>query len=196
MKKRYLFSLAIICVLLLLFTINRKGHSYNNKTNNYSIKDNNHKLTWDEYQLLFKYIVNNINIKGLELKASTLGDNITAVDKELTFNKRQFLTIDGTFDNSSMKPTEEQIILEDDSQGKQFTISILYTDNYIDENLIGYPSNVGFDNLNETLVKKATYSILTYKNLVIVIHQISIDKYDLDLMYGAMKSLVDLLIEY
>lgn len=43
------------------------------------------------------------------------------------------------------------------------------------------------------MVNKATYSIYTYKNLVIVIHLISINTYDTELMYTAMKALVDLL---
>lgn len=158
-----------------------------------STVDSEVALTWEEYQLLFEYMVDNISITDLELKESTIGSNVTAVDRELTFDKRESLTLVGEL---STKTTEEQIILEDANQTKQFTITVMYTDNYIGENMIGYPTNEGFNNLNGTLVNKATYSIFTYKNLVIVVHQVSIDKYDTDLMYSAMKSVVDLLVEY
>lgn len=206
MKKEYLIGLGIICVLLLFVTINNKVSLQSNNDNiasneiidnnedvDNSTKDNNLKLTWDEYQLLFEHIFNNLDIEGVEINASTIGANLSKVEKEWTFNKKEFLTIYGTY---SLETTEEHLVLEDDSQGKQITIAILYTDNYIDDNLIGYVTNSDFINLNQTLANKTAFSVLTYKNLVIVIQQISIDEFDPILMNLTIKSVVDLLTEY
>ncbi|MDP4144904.1 MAG: hypothetical protein Q8936_10565 [Bacillota bacterium] len=147
-------------------------------------------LSYNDYERLFNNMVDNFKVPGFEVKASTLGDNVTVIDKELSFDKRQYLTLDGTLNSSGTKPTDEQFTLEDKAQSKQITIGIFYTNSYIGNDLLGWPNNDGFANLNKSLSDKCSYSVLTYKNLVILIHQSSVDKADINLMNETIKSLI------
>jgi len=154
------------------------------------------KITWEEYQLSFDYIVDNFSVEGLSVKASTKGDNITAVDVYDALNNRPFLTLNGKYETNNFTPTEEQIVIEDQNQNIQITIAYIYTDNYVGYDILTYPSNAGFGTLNEELVQKSTFIIGSYNNLIFSVNQCAIDKLDASLMDQTIKEYVDLLKEY
>lgn len=186
----FLIILALIVILLTLLKNNFKTPKVVSINKNAEII-----LTYDEYEAIFKYLVENLDVRNLELKASTLGDNVTLVNKELTFNKREYLTIDGTIDND-IKPTDEQLVLESNDGKKNITIAILYTNNFMESNLVGYVNNKGFDNLNEQLVNGSLFATLTFKNLIINVNQVAIDKFDIDLTNEILQSIIETLKKF
>lgn len=154
------------------------------------------KITWEEYQSSFDYAVDNFSVEGLSVKASTKGGNITAVDVYDVLNNRPFLTLDGKFDSSNLTPTEEQIIIEDQDQNIQITIAFIYTENYGGYDILTYPSNAGFGTLNEELVKKSTFVIGSYNNLIFSVNQIAAEKFDANYMDQTIIEFVGLINDY
>jgi hypothetical protein len=191
-KNKYPILILIFIVVFLLIALFIKNKIYHeSESNSY-----NEIFNWDDYQSCFEYIVDNYQVDGLTVKASTKGGNVTAVDVYDSLNNRPYLTLDGKFDPDNLTPTEEQLIIEDINQSIQITITLVYTSNYIGYDILAYPSNVGFGTLNENLVKKSTNLIGSYNNLVFSVNQCSLDEYDIDLMDKSVKELINLLQEY
>lgn len=191
-KYQFIISILTITVVLLSITLFIKIKNYPEDVPNNS----DEIINWTDYQSSFDYVIDNYQVDGLTVKASTKGGNVTAVDVYDSLNNRPYLTLDGKFDPDNLTPTEEQLIIEDINQNIQITITLVYTSNYIGFDILAYPSNVGFGTLNENLVKKSTNLIGSYNNLVFSVNQCSLNEYDIDLMDKSVKELVSLLQEY
>lgn len=66
---------------------------------------------------------------------SNLGNSVTAIDKELSFNKREFLTSDGELSSGSDKATEKTITYVNGT--KYFTISFMRNEENITNDFQG-----------------------------------------------------------
>jgi hypothetical protein len=196
MKFKINVSICLFIVSLMLVGCSKETLYPNSKMIDAATQVTNDMLSYEEYEKLFEYIVKSFKVDGLVIKASTLGENLTILDKDLSFNKRTHLTLDGSFSQVIAKPTDEYIILENKDQSKQVTIGMFFTNSYLGNDLIGWPTNAGFGNLNEHLANGTNYAVLSYKNLIITVHQSSTDKIYIELTKTSIRSIINELNEY
>ncbi|WP_214801177.1 MULTISPECIES: hypothetical protein [unclassified Exiguobacterium] len=137
--------------------------------------DENQIMNHDQFEQLFAHMNEHLKIDHFQLKASTRGSDFTIIDKELSFGKRNWLTVDGSSDSAS---TQESLYFEDKKQTTQLSVHFAYTDHYIGEDMIQYPSSSGYDKLNQKLANQSDLILISYKNLVISVQQNKLSKVD------------------
>lgn len=158
--------------------------------------ENKNKITYREYQNFFEYIVENIKIDGFDMKTEILGESITFVDKEMTFGKRDSLTINGDLDDSKSKPTEGLLFLESKDGVSQIAISLIYTDRVMDNDLLTYVGNTGFGELNPEFEEKYKVTVSTFKNLAFVIIGVSTESVSYDIINKVNMEIITLIEDY
>lgn len=146
-------------------------------------------LSYAEYQTLFEALKNNLKISNFELKNGTFVGDLTIVDKDLTYNKRQYLTLNGELDNGDPQTTQELLIFENKNQSTQISIRIAYTPNYIGEDIIDWSMLSGLSNINEKLSEMSEIVTFSYKNIVFIVHQISESKKDIEITKEVIRSI-------
>jgi len=140
-------------------------------------------LTHGQYEKLFEYMNQHVKIDQFQLKASTVGDDFTVVDRALSFGKRRWLTVDGTIDSGS---TQESLYFENKKQDTQLAIHFAYTDRYIGNDLIQYQSNGSYGEL----------ITISYKNILISVQQNTLNKVDPDTTQRVVQQVIDELENY
>lgn len=131
-----------------------------------------------------------MKLDGYVYKDST--DIITAVriDKKLSFDTREWLTTDGTF-NGPLKPTQEMLFYENDESTRLFNITLSYTETFIGNDIISYNFASGYG-VNEELINSETI-ILSYKNLIIYVAQHSPVDLDMEETQNVALAVIDYL---
>ncbi|EGD50640.1 hypothetical protein TheetDRAFT_2539 [Thermoanaerobacter ethanolicus JW 200] len=186
----------LIVVIIALTFLYYKIHLGNinkirdNLITNNETTDNLDILSYKDYKELFETMVKTFNIEGFKVKASTIDGNVTAIEKELSFGKREFLTLNGDFNSPN---TDEQFTIENEKQNIQITVGIYYTKNYIGNDFVGWIYNKGFAHLNKNLAEKNSTAVLTYKNLIVLVQYSSTSEVDISLMNNVMKALIEIL---
>lgn len=97
----------------------------------------------------------------LDPNLSNLGNSVTAIDKELSFNKREFLTSDGELSSGSDKATEKTITYVNGT--KYFTISFMRNEENITNDFQG-SDWLYFSQDNVYCVP----FVMTYKNMIVL----------------------------
>lgn len=69
-------------------------------------------LNPSQYERLFKYMNEHLEMDQFQLKVSTIGADFTVVDQSLSFGKGRWLTVDGTIDTPSTQEAVKQVIHE------------------------------------------------------------------------------------
>ncbi|WP_345242091.1 hypothetical protein [Pontibacillus salipaludis] len=154
-------------------------------------------LTFEEYQQLFMDMSKELELKGLELKKATTGKDVKIVEKEATFGKRKYLTLDGTLDMSNVRSTQESLIYEDRESTKHLSITIAYSKYMNGNDLLMWPSIRKYEGVNDNLVEHVDTATLAYKNVIIFILQSTdgSEKADTVLTHDVITSLIDYLNE-
>lgn len=202
--KRKKYAIIILCVLSLTLISCSKKQTDTIKTSvSNTAKENisnetvsKNTLTYEQYEDLFNYMVSNIKIEGFKLKGSTIGDNVTIVEKDLTFDKRKYLTLDGNFTGSEPKPTDEEFIFENEKQDCQISIGMYFANDSLGNDLIGWSTNLGFNDINMNLAKQTDYMIMSYKNCIITIHQSASNEANDEITKKFSRSIIGLLKEF
>lgn len=93
-------------------------------------------LSFDEYLQLFKEF-QTLSFPGYQLNTniSFITPGVRAIEPELSFGKRQFLTVDGEMNTNNDTSTER--VLYFDSGQKRFAVSMLYIDTDIGSDFLG-----------------------------------------------------------
>ncbi|MEN1987698.1 hypothetical protein [Paenibacillus hubeiensis] len=145
--------------------------------------------TYEEYEALVQEFSEVVHIPNYTLKNIPLIKSLVIVEKELTFDKRQSLTVNG--DTSDMRPTQQIYIYENKDQSTQIQVRIGYTKNYLDKDLVIWDSSKGFEKTNSGLSKNTDVATFLYKNLVISITVNAEKDASIVTMRAAMKEIVD-----
>lgn len=153
-------------------------------------------IAYSDFQQLFDSLVKTLRIPGYTYKSGSVGLNIVIFEKDLSFNKREYLTLDGKFDSSDAKPTSELLLFESSDGTNQLTIRLSYTSSYIGNDLVDWSSARGYAGTNETLAQKTELSTLTYKNLILTILQTSEEEADMEASKAAIRSLIPIITKY
>lgn len=128
-------------------------------------------LSYEEYSELFLSMTENLEIPGYTLLNTSTDTDIIMIDKEISFNKREYLTLDGTYDNKSQVQTsQESLFFGSEDRKTALIITIAYTDAAIGEDIVSYVSSGGYG-LPEEVIQKSDLITLSYKNLIISVLQ-------------------------
>lgn len=152
-------------------------------------------LSYEQYQNLIQAYGNKIIIPEFTLKAWS-GVNMVIVDKDLTFGKRQTLTLEGTLNTANVKPTSSLFIFENDKSDKQILVRISFHDKYIGEDLMDWSFTSGYEKTNKKFDDLTDMATLIYKNLIITVQQVSFNGVSSDLTKVAVRENIKLLKNY
>lgn len=194
---KMLIILSTICILLVgCSNSDSKIAESRIKIGDTTIDNTKKILSYAEYQTLFEALKSNLKISNFELKTGTFTSDLTIVDKDLTYNKRQYLTLNGELDTGEPKTTQELLIFENENQSTQISIRIAYTQNYIGEDIIDWSMLTGLSNINEKLSEMSDIVTFSYKNIVFIIYQISETKKDIDITKETIRNIQNITSKY
>lgn len=189
----------VILLLLLLFVVISCSNQ-NVDTDNHSIdhlentlSDQEKTLTFSDYQSLVEKVEQELELPNYQLKASTFGYSIVMIDEELSFGKREYVTLDGT-QGLPINATQESLLFLHEQEDSLITITLAYTDNYIGNDILFYQSVEGFEAIKDELTDHLDLLSISYKNIIISILQTKSDEtVDIENTINAGKSLVHFL---
>lgn len=67
-------------------------------------------LTFEDYQSLVEKLEGKLEIPNYQLQASTFKNTLVLVEEELSFGKREYITLDGTTQTSPINATQESLL--------------------------------------------------------------------------------------
>lgn len=189
----------VILLLLLLFVVISCSNQ-NVDTDNHSIdhlentlSDQEKTLTFSDYQSLVEKVEQELELPNYQLKASTFDYSIVMIDEELSFGKREYVTLDGT-QGLPINATQESLLFLHEQEDSLITITLAYTDNYIGNDILFYQSVEGFEAIKDELTDHLDLLSISYKNIIISILQTKSDEtVDIENTINAGKSLVHFL---
>lgn len=149
-------------------------------------------LSYKQYRELYNLIKNNLELKGFNQVSSTDGETLVAVAKDLTFNKRNWITLNG----KSYQSTQDTIFFESKDKKTLVAINFAYTPNFIGNDIVFYIPSIYKDfKINSNLKNLTDFMIISYKNLIINIHQTSSTAIDKDITKNFTRKLEKVIVE-
>ncbi len=202
-KKNFIVILMVISYVILLTACfnnndNNKQGSKNELTNNQNDEEleesgRNEKIfDYEDFRQLYENMEDNLNIEDYSLIYGSNGEHTVAIGPELTFGKGVFLTLSGDTIND---PTQDVLYFESKDMQTLISVSISYTENCIGNDCIYYLPSSGEDAFESELKVLSDFMIISYKNLVITVHQTNKVKVDREITKEFMYKIRDLLLE-
>lgn len=201
-RKNFFVLLIVISFVILLTTC--FNYSDNNKrdSNEISTMENDEKLEelgrsenafdYEDFRQLYEEMENNLATEDYSLIYGSNGKHTVAIGPELTFGNGVFLTLSGDNIND---PTQDVLYFESKDMQTLISVGISYTESYIGNNCIYYLPSSGEDFQSELKVL-SDFMIISYKNLVITVHQTNKEKVDREITKEFMYKIRDLLLGY
>ncbi|MWC29750.1 hypothetical protein [Paenibacillus sp. MMS18-CY102] len=152
-------------------------------------------LSYSQYKDLTDRFQSNLIIPEFTLKAES-GKNIVIVEKDLTFEKRENLTLDGSRDFANVQPTSYIFIFENQAQSKQIIVRVSFNKNYIGNDLLDWSRLNNYANINEKLASQFDMATLSYKNLIVTVQQLADREANLETTKTAMRAIIKELVEF
>ncbi|WLR43420.1 hypothetical protein LC087_04390 [Bacillus carboniphilus] len=119
------------------------------------------------------------------------GETLTITNKKLTFDKREWLTLE----NKNKDSTQDVLIFESTDKKSLINVHLAYTDNYIGEDAILREVTVGDDQIDSDLKNNTDLMIISFKNIVITVVQTAEVKADIDITHVFVESVINILKE-
>lgn len=141
MKKRIFNIIAVVIMCIVFFIL---GFSFEKSRQPKALTDIKQSqmqseplnISFDEYLRLFnEFQTLSFPEYHLNTDISFLSPSVRAIEPDLSFGKRQFLTVDGEMDFDDDTSTER--VLYFDSNQKRFAISLIYTETNIGNDFLG-----------------------------------------------------------
>ncbi|MFX3643426.1 MAG: hypothetical protein ACE3L7_33040 [Candidatus Pristimantibacillus sp.] len=196
MNKKIILCLVLLCTFAIGCESNptevKNEPSISNVVDN--DKKNKDVFSYEQYTTLIQDFAEKVQIPNYEIKNTPLIKSLVLVEEELTFDKKQSLTLEGN--KSDMRPTQQILMYENKDQSTQIQIRIGFTKNYLDEDLVIWDSSKGFEETNKELSSKTDVATYLYKNLVISILVNTEKDASIPTMRNAMHEIVDFLTNY
>lgn len=152
-------------------------------------------LSYTQYEKLIKSVADSLNITDFTLKAAS-GENIVVVEKDLTFDKRENLTLDGKRNMANVQPTSHLFIYENQDQSKQIIIRFSFNTNYIGNDLLDWSGTNSYENINSKLASQMDMATLSYKNILITVQQLAITETNFEITKTSIREVIQLLKKY
>ncbi|WP_440895003.1 hypothetical protein ACS127_10550 [Amphibacillus sp. Q70] len=195
---KMLNALSIICLLFIVVSCSDQNEDLDKdpvEPLENSLSEKDEALTFEDYQSLVGKLEEELEIPNYQLQASTFDYSIIIIDEELSFGKRQYITLDGT-QESPINATQESLLFLHEQGDSLITITLAYTDNYIGNDILYYNAIDGFAGIEEELTEHVDLLSISYKNIVISFLQTKTDNVDIEDTTNAAKSLVSFLEKY
>lgn len=158
---------------------------------NTEVEDLERKFDYESYEQLYKRILKNLKIKDMDITHTENNNYFTAVDKSMTFGKRDILTLDGNRD-SVIDPTQRVLYLENEEKSILIKVIIAYTEQFIGDDMVYYSSDLSSEGLSE-LNKKSELITLSYKNLIFTVVQTADETIENDFTRKITSSLINII---
>lgn len=205
MKKTNLLLMLILSIVLLVTSCNSKENepsttSLNEQKNqveetSHTMEKENSKenktLSYEVYRDLYELIKKNLKVEGFKQIYNSDGKTLVAASRHLTFNKRDSMSLIG----EDFKTTQDTIFFESKDKNTLVSINIAYTSNYIGNDMVFFMPSVNDDLINSDLKNLTDFMIISYKNLIIDIHQTSKTVADTDITINFANTVVDILLK-
>ncbi|AJS58048.1 hypothetical protein [Paenibacillus sp. IHBB 10380] len=196
---RNLYLLCLLLLLLLIVGCNSKGNSEILSVEDSALivtpekvkvedQKNEIIISYEQFSDLSGKLAKDIRIPGFKLRNTPIYPSIMLVDKDITFDKKQSITVDGTLDD--LRSTEQLLIYENDNQTMQIQIKIAYTSVVIGNELVSWNLSSGYESTSKELSNNIDLATLTYKNIIITILQNAKDRTELEITKGAIRSVI------
>ncbi|MFC6464862.1 hypothetical protein ACFP65_07765 [Marinilactibacillus sp. GCM10026970] len=158
---------------------------------NTEVEDLERKFDYESFEQLYKRILKNLKIKDMDITHTENNNHFTAVDKSMTFGKRDILTLDGNRD-SAIDPTQRVLYLENEEKSILIKVIIAYTEQFIGDDMVYYSSDLSSEGLSE-LNKKSELITLSYKNLLFTVVQTTDEAIENDFTRKITSSLINII---
>lgn len=135
------------------------------------------KMSYDQFIMLAEDINKNLNIPNFINLEGNQGPQLVAIEKELAFDKRQYLTLDG---EANDQVTQKRIEFKSNDNTYLAVIDVIYLDKVLNNDLIFWSYPLENNKENEFLRKTFVENILSYKNCLIKISLIAVPNYTID----------------
>lgn len=153
-------------------------------------------IAYEQYQEIFDRIGMEVKVDGFHYAGGSTGANVTIVDPELTFGTRSYLTIDGTFNGGMPLTTQETIIFEHVDQDLSVLIKLSYSDIVMRNDMINYSNDLSYAGTNQARLEKSDLAVLSYRNLFIIIQQLSGHRIQSEFTEKFIKGIIDIVTQY
>lgn len=121
-------------------------------------------LSYQEFQQLLHDITENLAIPNYEIVETTQNNTtMIAVEKDLTFDTRQLLTVSGDQDGMV---TQERLALENKEKSNLLLVDAIYLENPIENNMLFWKLNEGSFSSNYELFNQYHENLISYKNIL------------------------------
>lgn len=149
---------------------------------------------YEEYVKIVQKISDVLKIPDFTIKTYPIVPHLVFVDKELSLNGTNALTVDGT--PNDFRPTQHLLIYENENNSVQLQIRFSYTTNQMGKALVSRQNATFYSETTDELSNKTDLATYTYNNLIITILQNAKEKADNEITKSAMRALINVLDEY
>ena len=155
------------------------------------VEDLERKFDYESYEQLYKRIINNLKIKDMDITHTEGNSHFTAVEKSMTFGKRDLLTLDGNRDGA-IDSTQRVLYLENEEKSISIKVIIAYTEQFIGDDMVYYNSAFSSESTND-LDRKSELITLSYKNLIFTVVQTADKAIENDFTQKITNSLINII---
>lgn len=177
MRKKFIFYLLIT---ILIFS------SCESKTNN----EDTDFIEYNDFITIFNKINIEMKLTNYENLGGNEGVQLVYIDEQLSFGKRNYLTIDNEQSNLS---TQQRIEYMNDDGKKLLVIDLIYLDKSLNNDLIYWSNPLSGNSENEFIRKTFTENIISYSNILVKTSLFAIGSSEIDssMLTGISEEVVE-----
>lgn len=150
--------LLVLCILI-------QGCS-KNQTKQTNLDNENNFISYEQYKELFSDLSESFLPNDCVKLTETENLYLIAIDKENSFGKRQFLTLDGEQSNT---PTQQSLCYESTNKDFILYIDLIYLNKELDNDLIYWNSGFAGEFIDKDLADIYRENILSFHNILVKI---------------------------
>lgn len=133
-------------------------------------------VSYEEFGATFNKFRDEMVFEGFEIVPESLGTSVIYIDKELSFETREFMTIDDTY---SVDTTQKSLEYYNEQEKIVLTVDFIYLSEAVGKDMVYWynPSNAS---VNDIIRNTYAENMLSYENVLIKIGMIAIADKNVD----------------
>lgn len=166
MNKKKMKAVIIYSILIVLLCVGI-WYVIQNHINTSKKSEN---VSYEEFGATFNKFRDEMVFEGFEIVPESLGTSVIYIDKELSFETREFMTIDDTY---SVDTTQKSLEYYNEQEKIVLTVDFIYLPEAVGKDMVYWynPSNAS---VNDIIRNTYAENMLSYKNVLIKIGMIAI----------------------
>lgn len=162
----------IIAMLLMVSFMVGCGIKDNQKNGNKSTEE-----MYEQYKVITSSVEKNFKFSNYEMKETTTKiDNIRIIERDVSFDKKELLTVTGTMDSGE---TQDKLVYVSDR--KYIEVDVIFSEINIGNQILYYDS-VSEILIDNKMIKNYRELMFSYKNVIFKVRFISNDLEDSDII--------------